>query len=60
MKPDPILEEVWRAKDELAKRFGYDIHRLAEYLRSKETSVLKSPPAKRRVQKPRATRKAFR
>jgi hypothetical protein len=39
MKSDPILEEVWRAKDELAKRFDYDIHRLAEYLRGKDAEL---------------------
>ena len=34
MKSDPILEEVWKAKDGLARRFNYD--RMAEYFRSKE------------------------
>ena len=33
MKPDPILEEVWRIKDELAREAGYDIHRMFENLR---------------------------
>lgn len=33
MKPDPILEEVWRIKDDLAREAGYDIHRMFENLR---------------------------
>ena len=28
MKTNPILEEVWRIKDELAREAGYDIQRL--------------------------------
>lgn len=34
MKTDSILEEVWRAKDELAREAGYDIHRYCEQLRA--------------------------
>lgn len=34
MKPNPILEEVWRIKDELAREAGYDIHRLCENTRN--------------------------
>lgn len=33
MKANPILEEVWRIKDELAREAGYDIHRLCENTR---------------------------
>lgn len=33
MKPDPILEEVWRIKDDLAREAGYDIHRMFDNLR---------------------------
>jgi hypothetical protein len=33
MKPNPILEEVWRIKDELAREAGNDIHRLCENTR---------------------------
>ena len=33
MKPNPILEEVWRIKDDLAREAGYDIHRMFENLR---------------------------
>lgn len=29
----PILEEVWRIKDELAREAGYDLHRLCENTR---------------------------
>ena len=33
MKANPILEEVWRIKDELAREAGYDLHRLCENTR---------------------------
>ena len=33
MKSNPILEEVWRVNDELAREAGYDIHRLCENTR---------------------------
>ena len=33
MKSNPILEEVWRVKDELAREAGYDLHRLCENTR---------------------------
>jgi hypothetical protein len=33
---DEIIREVWRAKDELAKQFNYDIDALAAELRKRE------------------------
>jgi hypothetical protein len=33
MKSNPILEEVWRIKDELAREANYDIRRLCENTR---------------------------
>jgi hypothetical protein len=33
MKSNPILEEVWRIKEELAREAGYDIHTFCEQLR---------------------------
>ena len=33
MKLNPILEEVWRVKDDLAREAGHDIHRLCENTR---------------------------
>lgn len=33
MKSDPILEEVWRIKDELAREANYDVHQLCENTR---------------------------
>jgi hypothetical protein len=35
---DEIIEEVWRAKDNLAAQHNYDVRRLATYLRAKEQS----------------------
>ena len=36
MKPDPILEELWKIKDNLAREAGYDTHRFFENLRQWE------------------------
>ncbi len=33
MKSNPILEEVWRIKDELARQANYDVHQLCENTR---------------------------
>lgn len=33
MKADPILQEVWDIKDQLAAEAGYDIRRFVEQLR---------------------------
>ena len=33
MKSNPILEEVWRFKDELAREANYDIHQFCENTR---------------------------
>ena len=33
MKANPILEEAWRVKDELAREADYDLHRLCENTR---------------------------
>jgi hypothetical protein len=34
MKSNPILEEVWRIKDQLAAEAGYDVDRFFEQLRA--------------------------
>lgn len=33
MKSNPILEEIWQIKDDLAREAGYDTHRFFENLR---------------------------
>ncbi len=33
MKPDPLIEEIWKTKDELARDAGYDVHRFFDDLR---------------------------
>jgi hypothetical protein len=33
MKANPILEELWKIKDDLAREAGYDAHRFMENLR---------------------------
>ena len=50
---DPIMEELYKAKEALAKRFDYDIHRLAEYLRREGSKSNRTPvrkPVKKRPQ----------
>jgi len=36
MKPNPILEELWRVKDDLAREAGYDVERVFSELRAAE------------------------
>ena len=36
MMTDEIIREVWRAKDELAKQFNYDLDALAAELRRRQ------------------------
>ena len=33
MKPNPILEDLWKVKDQLAAEAGYDLDRFLENLR---------------------------
>jgi hypothetical protein len=44
MNTNPILEEVWRIKDELAREAGYDVHRLCENTRKWATEHPHSGP----------------
>ena len=37
MKADPILEELWRVKDDLAREAGYNIDCIFDELRTAET-----------------------
>ena len=37
MKPDPIVEELWKIKDDLAREANYDTHRFFEILRQWES-----------------------
>jgi hypothetical protein len=32
MQPDPVLAEVWRVRDELAEKHGFDVEALGEAL----------------------------
>ena len=36
MEANPILEELWKIKDDLARESGYDTHRFFENLRKWE------------------------
>lgn len=44
MKPDPILEELWKVKDKLAAEAGYDTDRFLENLRRWEIDHPHSGP----------------
>ena len=37
MKTNPLLEELWQVKDDLAREAGYDIDRIFAELRAAET-----------------------
>lgn len=58
MKYDPILTEVHKAKDAVAKEAGYDIHKLCAMLRAKEAlhpermAKIKPTPYPRKRDKP--------
>lgn len=45
MKPNPLLEEAWRVKDELAREADYDLHRLCENTRQWATQHLHPAPS---------------
>jgi len=36
MKPNPLLEELWQVKDDLAREAGYDVDRIFTELRAAE------------------------
>jgi hypothetical protein len=33
---NPILEELWKVKDEIARECGYDLNKLADVLRQRQ------------------------
>ena len=47
MKSNPILEEVWRIKDQLAAEAGYDMDRFVDNLRKWEAEHLSAGPVVR-------------
>ncbi len=36
MEPNPILSEIRRTRDELARKSGYDIQKLMDFIRERE------------------------
>jgi len=36
MPADEIIEELWKAKDDIARECGYDLNQLAELLRKRQ------------------------
>lgn len=52
MTEDPIVAEVRRARDEHARRFGYDLRRIHEDLKASESArqtwpLITNPPPER-------------
>ena len=45
MKANPILEEAWRAKGELAREADFDLHRLCENTRQWAAQHPRTGPA---------------
>jgi len=45
MRKDPIVEEMRRAGDRLAAKYGYDIHAICEHLRETGRAWIQSNPA---------------
>jgi len=33
---NPIIEELWKVKDEIARECGYDLNKLADHLRQRQ------------------------
>jgi hypothetical protein len=52
MKTNPLLEELWRVKDDLAREAGYDLDRIFAELRAAEAQqpgpLIRSPEELRR------------
>ena len=52
MQPDPIVEEVRKARDEYAKRFNYDLDAICRDLQEKQKQgkrkVISLPPKRPR------------
>ena len=52
MRPDPIVEEVRKARDEYAKRFNYDLDAICRDLQEKQRrgkrNVISLPPKRPR------------
>ena len=68
MTPDPVIAELHRIKDDIAKEFNYDVHALFEHIRQlektsgrtyvsfvkpKKTSKKSSVAAKKKTARPR-------
>ena len=50
MKANPILEELWKVKDDLAREAGYDTHRFFENLRRWATEHPRPSPVVRNAE----------
>lgn len=63
MRKDPILEEIWRVRESMARRGGYDVKRIVEAINAEADGVkLQSAPkraakASSVVRSPRPTRR---
>ena len=51
MRGDPVIEELWRIKDEIAARYNYDVRAMGKALQEAERRsgrrVVSPPPRER-------------
>lgn len=40
MQKDPVVESVRKTKREIARNFGYDIHKFAEYIKERQKNCV--------------------
>ncbi len=59
MKEDSVIQEAYRVKDDLARRYGNDVRRLAKAIREEQEKsgreVVLPPPRQHSAQAPRHT-----
>ena len=53
MYEDDVLREVWRVKDMLGRKYGYNIARLAKLFRKYQLARPRKSPANRGIRHPR-------
>ncbi len=57
MKEDSVIQEAYRVKDDLARRYGNDVRRLAKAIRDEQEKcgrkVVSPPPRRHSAQAPR-------
>jgi hypothetical protein len=60
MNPNPILEEAWRIKDQIAREADYDIEKLCSQTRAWAAANLHSSPLTQGAEELEASQPTFR